>query len=271
MRNMQRAWVMTIVMLAVFLGAGWPAFAGQTSRDTLAGLEKALDARLLNWEQSPDGGRWEAYKPGHAVEAANFRLRTALKAPVVFAATTVQGTPLRLKVSLRARGLAVASFFLDGRELEQATVHGEGGTETEWSGDIVLGEQADDREHRLEIVVENKGFVPARTGYWPERRRGAPADEGSWVALNAAELRFPAAANNLAALQEWLRAFQFADILLNPELKRYTFTGRPYDIPDKRRVPGDRLARLNAAFDRAVAALDLPALAAGGWPRVRSS
>jgi alpha-mannosidase len=271
MRNMKRAWVMTIVMLVFFLGCGVPVFSGQASRDTLAGLEKALDARLLNWEQSPDGGRWEPYRPGRAIEAANFRLRATVQAPQAFAGARVQGTPLRLKVGLRARGLAVATFFLDGRQLEQGSVHGEGGTETEWSGDIALSDKADGQEHKLEIVVENKGFVPARTGYWPERRRGAPADEGSWTALNTAELYFPAAASNLAALREWLRSFQFADILLNPELKRFTFTGKPYDIPDKRRVAKERLARLNAAFDRAVAALDLRALAAGGWPQVQAS
>ncbi len=33
----------------------------------------------------------------------------------------------------------------------------------------------------------------------------------------------------------------------------------------------EKLARLDAAFDRAVAALDLKALAAGGWPQVQSS
>ena len=279
MRNMQRAWVMTIVILAFFTGAGLPAVHGQSSRDTLAGLEKALDARLLNWEQSPDGGRWEAYKPGRGIAAPSFRLRTTFQSPAFYAAARVAGTPLALNVKMSARGLAQATFFLDGRELQQApsgrggtaVLHGEGGTAVETSADIPLADKADDLEHKLEIVVENKGFVPARTGYWPERRRGAPADEGSEFYLLQAELRFPAAANNLAALREWLRAFQFADILLNPELKRYTFTGKPYDIPDKRRVPGEKLARLNAACDRAVAALDLQALAAGGWPQVQSS
>ena len=36
-------------------------------------------------------------------------------------------------------------------------------------------------------------------------------------------------------------------------------------------VAREKLARLNAAFDRAVAALDMAALAAGDWPKVRSS
>ena len=76
----------------------------------------------------------------------------------------------------------------------------------------------------------------------------------------SAELVYPGRGRNLAALHDWLHAFQFADILLNPELKRYTFTGKPYDIPDKRRVDKAKLARLNAAFDKAVAALDLQAL-----------
>ncbi|HEX7502313.1 MAG TPA: glycoside hydrolase family 38 C-terminal domain-containing protein, partial [Acidobacteriota bacterium] len=96
-------------------------------------------------------------------------------------------------------------------------------------------------------------------------------DEGSWVALNAAKLRLPAAEKNLEALQQWLQAFQLADTLLNPELKRFTFTGKPYDIPDRRLVARDKLARLNSALDRAVAALDERALAAGDWPKLQAS
>ncbi len=261
----------TIVILVIFCACLLPAWAADATRTKLAALEKTLDARLLNWEQSPASGRWEPYAPGRSVSAPQFRLRASFQAPAVFAAAKVAGTPLRLKVSIKARGLAVATFYLDGRQLEQATVHGEGGTETEWSGSIALGEQADDKSHALEIAVENRGFAPPRTGYWPERRRGAPADEGSWVALNAAELRFPAAEKNLEALQKWLQAFQLADTLLNPELKRYTFTGKPYDIPDRRLVAKDKLARLNSDFDRAVAALDERALAAGDWPQVQAS
>ena len=172
---------------------------------------------------------------------------------------------------MSARGLVQATFFLDGRELQQATLHGESGTAVEQSSTVPLSDRTDGQEHVLEIVVENRGFDPPRTAYWPERRRGAPADEGSEFYLLSAELLYPAAEKNLAALQDWLRAFQFADILLNPELKRFTFTGKPYDIPDKRLVARDRLARLNSAFDQAVNALDLQALAAGRWPAVRAS
>lgn len=265
------AWEKTFIVLMIFCAGLLPALSADTSRSKLAELEKALDARLTNWEQSPDGSRWEAYKPGRSVTAPAFHLRASFQAAAVFAAAKVSGTPLLLKVSIKARGLAVASLFLDGRQLEQATVHGESGTETEWSGDITLSAQADVKTHALEINVENRGFAPPRTGYWPERSHGAPADEGSWVALNAAELRLPAAERNLEALQKWLQAFQLADTLLNPELKRYTFTGKPYDIPDRRRVAKEKLARLNAAFDRAVTALDTKALAAGDWPGVQAS
>jgi alpha-mannosidase len=248
-----------------------PAFAGETSRDKLAKLEKVLDTRLLNWEQSADGSRWETYIPGRSMTAPVFHLRASFQAPAIFAASKVAGTPLLLKVKMNARGLAKATFFLDGRELEQAAIHGEGGTETEWSGDIALNGQADDKTHLLEIAVGNRGFNPPRTAYWPERRRGEPVDEGSWVALNSAELHFPAAEKNLGTLQKWLQAFQLADTLLNPELKRYTFTGKPYDIPDKRLVAKERLSRLNRVLDRAVATLDWPALAAGSWPKVQAS
>jgi alpha-mannosidase len=274
-----RAWKKTIILLALFIGILAPRLAAETApsarggaaREKLAALDKALDSRLVSWEQSADNGRWEPYQPGHSIAAANFRLRASFQSPAVFAAVKVAGTPLALKARMSARGLVQATFFLDGRELEQAALHGESGTAVELTSDIALADRADDGTHMLEIAVANRGFVPERGAYWPERRRGAPADEGSWFTLNSAELAFPAAATALDELRQWQQAFQFADILLNPELKRYTFTGKPYDIPDKRLVAREKLARLNAAFDRAVAALDMPALATGNWPQAQAS
>ncbi|MFH2108591.1 MAG: glycoside hydrolase family 38 C-terminal domain-containing protein [Chrysiogenia bacterium] len=271
MNQRYRVWKKSIMLLLIFVSGLSQAFAAESARDKLAELDKALDAKLVNWEQSLDGARWEAYKPGRSVTAANFRLRATVQAPTVFAAVKVAGTPLTLKARMSGRGLSRATFFLDGRELEQAELHGESGTRVELDSTVKLAEKADGAPHVLEITVENRGFAPFRGAYWPERRRGAPADEGSEFYLHAAELVYPAAGNSLAALQEWLRAFQFADILLNPELKRYTFTGKPYDIPDRRRVAKEKLARLNAAFDHAVAALDLQAFAAGEWPKVQAS
>jgi alpha-mannosidase len=271
MSNSCRKWKLTFVLLTLFMAALAPALAAGTAREKLAALEKALDSRLTDWEQSLDGSHWEAYKPGRSITAADFRLRTRFQATTIYAAVQVAGTPLRLQVKMSARGLAQATFFLDGKQLEQGVVHGESGTETVWSGDISLSERSDDQAHVLEIAVENRGFVPERTGYWPERRRGAPADEGIYIVLQEARLHFPAAEKNLAALQDWLAAFQFADILINPELKRFTFTGKPYDIPDQRRVDKARLARLNTDFDKAVAAFDREALAAGDWPKVQAS
>ncbi len=264
------AWKKTIILLAVFAAGLFPALAAENSREKLAALEKVLDTRLPNWEQSLDGSRWETYIPGRGVTAALFRLRASFQAPAVFAASKVAGTPLELQVKMSARGLAQVAFFLDGRPLTEAAVHGEGGTAVELSRDIALSAQADDKTHLLEITVENRGFIPPRTAFWPERRR-ALADEGNEFSLLASELRFPAAAKSLAALQKWLQAFQLADTLLNPELKRYTFTGKPYNIPDKRLVAKERLARLNRALDRAVAALDWPGLASGSWPQVQNS
>jgi alpha-mannosidase len=279
MSDRSLAWKSLVIIVALFTAALLPLPAAESARDKLASLEKALDARLLDWEQSLDGARWEAYKPGRALKAANVRLRANFQAPAVFAAARVAGTPLRLKTIMSARGLVLTTVFLDGRELAgapsgrggTAALHGESGTRVELASDMLLAEKADGAAHVLEIAVENRGFVPERTAYWPERRRGVPADEGSDFYLNSAELVYPAAGKSLAALQDWLRAFQFADILLNPELKRFTFTGKPYDIPDKRLVAREKLARLNAAFAGAVAALDLQALAAGDWPRVQAS
>lgn len=266
-RNTLAAIVLTPLLAAVL---AFPSRAA-AARERIAGLDKAIDARIAGWELSLDGSRWEPYQPGRPVTAAGFRLRASVQAPAVFAGARVQGTPLRLAARMSGRGLAQAAFFLDGRELEQAALHGENGTAVEERRDVALLERSDGAAHVLEIAVENRGFLPARGEYWPERRRGAPPDEGISFTLAAAELSFPAAAGNLAALQDWLRSFQFADILVNPELKRYTFTGKPYDIPDKRRVAAEKLRRLNDALDRAAAALDLAALQAGDGPKLQAS
>ncbi|MCU0277029.1 MAG: glycosyl hydrolase-related protein, partial [Acidobacteria bacterium] len=241
------------------------------ARDKLAAIEKALDSRIVDWEQSIDGSRWEAYKPGRSLTAANFRLRARFQAPAAFAGAKVAGAPLMLKATMRGRGLVQTTFFLDGTELEGAILHGAGGTAVEETRDVLLLPQADGKEHALEIAVENHGFAPERGAYWPERRRGAPADEGISFYLLAAELHFPTATRSLASLRDWLAAFQFADILVNPELKRYTFTGKPYDIPDRRRLDKAKLSRLNAALDRAIAVFDRDAMAAGDWPRLQAS
>ena len=271
METRQRNNLAAIVLAPLLAAALVVPCRAATARERIAELDKAIDARVAGWELSLDGSRWEPYKPGRAVAAAGFRLRASVQAPAVFAGARVQGTPLRLAARMSGRGLALATFFLDGRELEQATLHGENGTAVEERRDVPLLERSDGAAHVLEIAVENRGFLPARGEYWPERRRGAPPDEGTSFTLVAAELSFPAAAKNLAALQDWLRSFQFADILVNPELKRYTFTGKPYDIPDKRRVDTAKLRRLNDALDRAAAALNLGALQAGDGPKLQAS
>ena len=187
------AWEKTMMLLLILAAGLFPSFATESSREKLAALEKSLDNNLAAWEQSLDGSRWEVYKPGRGIKDANFRLRTRFQAPTVFAAVQVTGTPLNLQAKMSARGLVQATFFLDGRELQQATLHGESGTAVEQSSTVPLSDRTDGQEHMLEIVVENRGFDPPRTAYWPERRRGAPADEGSEFYLLSAELIYPAA------------------------------------------------------------------------------
>ncbi len=260
----------TIIPMAILIGALASGLAAQATRDRLAAVESALDSRLLGWQQSIDNGAtWQPYSLPRPVEAPDFRLRASFQPLPVFAGVIVSGSPLRLRARMSGRGLSNVTFFLDGREIGQVTLHGESGTAVEETRDLPLMILNEDnrREHALEIAVENRGFAPFRSTYWPERRRGAPPDEGSWFRLDAAELVYSAAEQNRAALLDWLHAFQFADILINPELKRFTFTGKPYDIPDKRRVDTAKLARLNALLGRIAAMPDLSDLTHGGSRR----
>ncbi|TFG74191.1 MAG: hypothetical protein E4H23_12400, partial [Chrysiogenales bacterium] len=151
MNHKCRVWKKSIMLLLIFVSGLFQAFAAESARDKLAELDKALDARLTNWEQSLDGSRWEVYKPGRSVKAANFRLRTRFQAPTVFAAVQVTSTPQLLMAKMSARGLALATFFLDGRELQQATLHGESGTAVELASTVPLTDRADAQEHMLEI------------------------------------------------------------------------------------------------------------------------
>ena len=174
MRTRQRNIPAAIVLLPLLAAVlAFPCRAA-AARDRIAELDRAIDARVAGWELSLDGSRWEPYKPGRALTAASFRLRASVQAPAVFAGARVQGTPLRLAARMNGRGLALATFLLDGRELEQAALHGENGTAVEERRDVPLLESSDNAAHVLEIAVENRGFLPARGEYWPERRRGAP-------------------------------------------------------------------------------------------------
>ncbi|MBE0665875.1 MAG: hypothetical protein IH584_08605, partial [Candidatus Aminicenantes bacterium] len=63
MNHKCRVWKKSIMLLLIFVSGLFQAFAAESARDKLAELDKALDARLTNWEQSLDGSRWEVYKP----------------------------------------------------------------------------------------------------------------------------------------------------------------------------------------------------------------
>ena len=190
MSDRSLAWKSLIIIVALFTAALLPLPAAESARDKLANLEKALDARLLDWEQSLDGARWEAYKPGRSRRGREFPpARQPSRRPPSLPPPRWPERRWRFKARMSARGLANATFFLDGRELEQAALHGESGTARR-AGERhrCLRTRPTAPTHVLEIAVENRGFAPCapptgpNAGAAPQPTRAAvlPAIRRSW-------------------------------------------------------------------------------------------
>jgi len=262
-------------ILAVWLFAGLcliPTTAAKTDGATvmLEAVARAVDTGITGWELTVDGHAFTPYATGHSISAGSGIFRATVSRPAVHAGQKVTGTECRLVLELYARGEVQIVPRWNGRDLEAFIIPGGELTGQEFRREIVLPDDATGEPAELRLSFHNRGLRPFRTEFWPPRKSPLPEEQQNLI-LRDARLEFPAAAEQSRTVHHWLTSLQTAQALLYPELKRYTFIGDPYDIPDARHVPAARLAALHDRWADAVLALDLAALRAGDWPAVAAS
>ena len=264
---MQRRLIATAlwIVLAGFLAAAAPNAADLV----IERVAQEIDGSVKGWECAIGEGSWQPYAVGRGLEAPDMRFRVTIAGRDAFAGSPVMGTPLSLRLQIRAVGLCEVHPVLDGKEMEPFTVDG-GTAPVEIDRILPLAEKTVKTPLKLELRVTNKGFLPPRGEFWPPRRRPLP-EEGLFFYILKAGAEYAAAAGARKEIESWLVSMQTADRLLNPELVRYTFVGGAFPIPDRRLVPPERLARLRDAFSRSILAFDLPAFLEGRTDDVRTS
>jgi alpha-mannosidase len=236
----------------------------------LEAVAEAMDTGLRNWELSLGNGSQAPYSPGRSVTANAGTFHAPVTFPEVYAGHQVAGTECRLTLELYARGEVEIILRLDSREIDTFIVPGGDLSGREMTHDTVLPTETTGGPAVLHISFRNRGLRPFRSDFWPPRKSEL-AEEQQNLILRGVRLTFPAAADNARRIHHWLTSMQTAQRLLDPELKRYTFIGDPYDIPDARNIPAERLTTLRQAWAEAVLSMDLAALRAGDWSRVAES
>ena len=263
----RKFWALTALMLSIgFLLTAATEDAGKTLRQ----IEKGCDPVIVEWRVSADGRSWDAYRPMQAIAKEKSTLRAVVHVPEAFAGIRIAGSPLHLKMSFISRGLTEVTMRCGQRLLDTFAIDGSNGTERAADRDVLLDRETKAGEYEVTIEFINRGFKPERTGYWPPRSKPLE-EEGIYFQLARAEVDFPRDREKIDIVTDWVVSLKTAFGLVNPEFVRYTFTGKPYQIPDRRNVAPAELKRLNRAWDRAVLAFDRSAFLEGRWDQVKKS
>jgi alpha-mannosidase len=206
----------------------------------------------LDWTLSPGENRSpRTYKPWKNINHQEFTLYTTVKGTMNFCGVRVLNTPMTLHLTLYSKGFSEVEIRIDKEQVDTLLIDGSSGTGKELKRKIVITPSTVNKEYQVEIKINNKGFKPFRTGYWPPRRQ-ALREENAQFSIKEAQIIFPAAADSQNRLNDWLLSMKIAHALLNPDLKRYTFIGTPFKIQDLRKTPKTRLAKLEKSLERAV-------------------
>ncbi|MCP5106528.1 MAG: alpha-mannosidase [bacterium] len=220
-----------------------------------------LKWKLLLNKKTPPGD----YRTGKRINRPEFILRTRVKGIENTCGTRVLETPMHLKLKLYSKGFSEVEIKVGKRTIESFTVDGSSGTGAEVEKEIVITPTTALEKYKIMIFVKNKGFKPFRTGYWPPRKK-EPKEENASFSLQEAEVFYPAAADTHMRMKYWLLSMKIAHALLYPDFKRYTFIGKPYEIPDKRNTPKEQLEGLKNKLAHVVN-LITPELLTGAQPR----
>lgn len=263
----------SILLLAIHLVA--MAETSKTSElspmeSRLQAIEKRIEPAIRDWEFSLDGQSWTKVPAYHSADQEHFFYKTSLKSENNFAGTRVKGTPLYLITLFSARGECHVKVSVNGKPAGTFIISGTPGESEEIEKKIEVTASAGSKRYEVILEVENKGFQPPRSGYWPPRTRPL-AEEGLLLQVNTAYIFYPQAESMFQEVNAWLQSMKTGNRLLNPDLRRFTFTGKPYHIEDKRKVAKERLDQLNTELSQAIHLFDLDALEKGDSQKVKHS
>jgi len=237
---------------------------------TLDQVEQSIKTSVKDWSYSVDGQKWEMYSPGTYLHIDKFQLKTNIQGINIFAGNKVSGTPLQVKLKLVSRGLSKIIVLVNGTEIEKFEINGANGQYAELEKEILLAQSSEIKSYEVALAVENTGLEPKRSQIWPERTKPLP-EEYLEFTLQSADFNYLAVQADYQQLSQWHLSFKTAYTLINPEPVRYTFTKKPYQIPDKRGLSSKLLTALNEELAKAVSILDQNALQNGDSVKLRQS
>jgi len=226
-------------------------------------LQKLIQPSL-EWELLPGGKAPGEYRPGRKIAFDQFNLRAVITGTENFCGFGVVDSPLILKLKLYSKGFSDVAVLIDNAEVARFEIDGASGTGVEVVKEFIVSQSAQKKEYALLINVVNKGFKPFRGAALPPRRK-EPKESYTHFSLNDAEIVYTLALDNQSRLKDWLTSMRIGYGLLNPDFKRFTFTGHPFEIEDNRKSTKIRLGALRKKLARAVMMVD-PALLQSNLP-----
>jgi alpha-mannosidase len=191
------------------------------------------------------------YRPGKSIKHGEFTLETSIKGVTNFCGVRVLNTPMEMHLKLYSKGLSEVELWVGEKKVDAFVIDGSSGTGKDLERRIGIIPSTSPDRYRVEIKVNNKGFKPFRTTFWPPRNKELKERDIQFIIKETAVV-FPAAADTRNRLNDWLLSMKIAHALLNPDFKRYTFIGKPFEIQDRRKTPKTRLSKLNKLLERAV-------------------
>lgn len=257
-------YVLIFVLTTVFLPGRSAREDSSAPVKILEKIEEAVDTAIGNWlyAEGDDSKEWHPYKIGDGIEEARFKLKGRLKGSDILAGVKVAGTPLQARITFYSKGLTRIKIRLNAGSVEVFEIDGSSGTGKEVTKEFLLTESVSPQDYSIHLEAQNQGFKPFRTEFWPPRKR--PLKEGDlYFSIKSAEFVYPQAAAALKEVNDWLLSMKTANALLNPDFRRFTFTGKPYQIEDQRQTPRERLEQLQAILNQSIAAFDRQAFQSG--------
>lgn len=249
---------------------------GISSADTgsvkirLKKIESEIFTAVKSWKISTNNKDWKSYHLLFPIDRERFTLKTVIPGAAVFAGAPVKGTPLYLKLDLQALGFCRVKTAVNGQAVDEFTADAADGAAIEMTRKTLIAKTTALENYEVRIEVINSGFTPPRTDYWPPRKKRLN-EEGIFFKFKNAEIDYPRAAPIRRKIVSWLTSMKTADNLLNPDLRLFTFTGKPFPIADNRKITSSRLKELNDTLARSVLAFDYFALKKGAGAKLETS